>query len=1021
MKTDKLLQVLTQGPQKAQGRLLPLPKAQTGRNILYVDPDDPEGMARYKAAQDSAAAYNSPFQALKALETWQKNPTEKNAQKYKDLRNASHDWAASSELRHIPHFSNARGFKFTIKDTPDNTPDGNKDYLAYYEKPVQEVILSRPDVKPMIPIGFSQYEPELQQREGVTPQMLSGIEETISMPSGVQISKKDFIKQYGQGAWDRATNKKEGGPLPTAQAGLKKYTQPINPVTGKPFPPQGIEVSPSPLDLIGAGSVVGLLRGAGALAANLVNRAHPADRGWMNHWANWAVNDIANTSRKTYEDAKDLYNQEMMKVNMLEKGQKTKREGGPTTDKLRRVLIKHQGTEASQTGSEEPIRTIMDPRYQQQSSPVPYWPSINTGLNQNQPAQQPNLTLNPNWKEGDDPNTKWMIDLPTVEGETLYSFPTCIGGLCYDMASDLGQGVDEFKKRNNVIGNAWNIIDTAFGENIDYNPNDFTNLKVGDIVALSRGKRATDRERGITSESEQHMGRISKIENGIPYVKHYMPGIEGKGTKDNTEKSYGRYLEEPINNIGEATKYTPSRVKRLPDYKELNLQPSTFNFDQNYKPNQIEQQMLTAMKEKPFLQEILALDNNEYDDLEKLAYGILYNEGKFGRSEKTLYRMAVPDFVQKLVKQGQDIVRGTNNYDDNINNLSQGYGSIKESTLHGVSQTDINEDKSNKLSTEEVNRRVKQGDFSNLERTNNYLYEAMREMGLNPDNLENGGNSFKAVMATLAWYKKRFPNATDDQLIQKFLGKKNITKYKNNMDNAYRNIDRNASNNQEYSFMDELYGNASGLTNTVYEGLKDVRSNVVSTARDYSGMPLMVKGILGDVLGGREPITNATLNSDQMSALTNIVRNQINSGKNYLDYNAYFPDLSRGERLEVSGGVGDEGGGSSKTEKLERAMSPEGQLQNTFGQASIVPLGNNRYMVTDTYDFNDQGKSFGLIDDLKRRGPDPYSVARSVGRNYGSMDEQGAPVRIIVDLNEKKQGGSYTPKKTLKVRIKKPK
>ena len=88
-------------------------------------------------------------------------------------------------------------------------------------------------------------------------------------------------------------------------------------------------------------------------------------------------------------------------------------------------------------------------------------------------------------------------------------------------------------------------------------------------------------------------------------------------------------------------------------------------------------------------------------------------------------------------------------------------------------------------------------------------------------------------------------------------------------------------------------------------------------------------------------------------------------------------------------------------EKLERALTSEGQLQNTFGQASIVPLGNNRYMVTDTYDFNDQGKSFGLLDDLKRRGPDPYSIARSIGRNYGSMDQQGAPVQIIIDLNDK--------------------
>jgi len=84
---------------------------------------------------------------------------------------------------------------------------------AVYEKPVQEVILSRPDMKPMTPIGFSQYEPQLQQWKGPIPQMVSGIDETIMMPSGVEISKKQFIKQYGEPAWNRATNKKaDGGP-----------------------------------------------------------------------------------------------------------------------------------------------------------------------------------------------------------------------------------------------------------------------------------------------------------------------------------------------------------------------------------------------------------------------------------------------------------------------------------------------------------------------------------------------------------------------------------------------------------------------------------------------------------------------------------------------------------------------------------------------------------------------------------------------------------------------------------------
>jgi len=244
----------------------------------------------------------------------------------------------------------ARNFNNPIKPTHVVWGEGVQDVL--YKEPVLKVKYD-PSRAPMSPLPMKEWtyereQPALQTDRPV-PEPLPFVDheafqyfssagelmidtdrtsptyrQTIRVPKGYIPGSKEE-KEYRS-----KHTKKTGGPLPTAQAGVKeKYTQPINPVTGKPFPPQGIEVSPSPLDLIGAGSVVGLLRGAGALATNLVNRAHPADRGWMNNFANWAVIDIANTSRQTYEDARDLYNQEMMKVNMLEKSQKTKREGGP--------------------------------------------------------------------------------------------------------------------------------------------------------------------------------------------------------------------------------------------------------------------------------------------------------------------------------------------------------------------------------------------------------------------------------------------------------------------------------------------------------------------------------------------------------------------------------------------------------------------------------------------------------------------------------------------------------------------
>ena len=43
------------------------------------------------------------------------------------------------------------------------------------------------------------------------------------------------------------------------------------------------------------------------------------------------------------------------------------------------------------------------------------------------------------------------------------------------------------------------------------------------------------------------------------------------------------------------------------------------------------------------------------------------NESSFGRSSKTLYRMAVPDVFQKGVKVVSDFKRNIDVYDDNIN------------------------------------------------------------------------------------------------------------------------------------------------------------------------------------------------------------------------------------------------------------------------------------------------------------------------------------------------------------------
>lgn len=567
--------------------------------------------------------------------------------------------------------------------------------------------------------------------------------------------------------------------------------------------------------------------------------------------------------------------------------------------------------------------------------------------------------------------------LPEIEVKLRPNVSGCVAGMCHEMSDDAKKPLDVFRHRNNLYGDAWQILNNAYGENINLNNENYSNLKVNDIVNLTRDELPSDKEKGIPL-TNQHVGYVSKIVDGVPYVNHFINH---------------RYYEEPINNINAVFKYKPTKAKRLSDYQDLDIQPSSFKFDEGYQPNQIENEFLNASFKKPELQKILSLNSKDYDNLEKLAYGIMYNESKFGRSGKTLYRMAVPDFIQKAVKVANDVKRGVNVYDENINNLSQGYSSTKESTLHGVNKTDKND----KRTPEQVNKDIKEGDYSNLERTNNYLYYVLGEMGITPDNLENGENSYKAIMANLSWLKKRFPNATNEELIKRYTGKKNITNYKKSINKAQKNIDQNSKNNLNYTKEEEIYGNLSHFANKINSGLKNASSETIGLLRDLSPAPITINALVGDILGSKKEITEKSLSPITLNKLKEIVKAQVEKGKYNLDYNSYFPELSREERLALSGGD------KSKIkffDKISKSLSPEGLLQNFLGQAKIVDLGNGEYEIIDTYDFNDKGKSFGVIDDTKKRGLSSYSLPRAIGRNYGSQDNYGAPVKIKIKLKE---------------------
>lgn len=582
-----------------------------------------------------------------------------------------------------------------------------------------------------------------------------------------------------------------------------------------------------------------------------------------------------------------------------------------------------------------------------------------------------------------DKNTDTYIATPLKEVEVIgkkqYDYQGCVSGLCNDLAERNKMSVANFRQLNNLYGNAWEINKNNYGQDVDFT--DFKNLKEGDIINLSRDEFKTDKEKGIPS-SNQHIGYISKIEEGVPYVRHYISNV---GIKSDGKTPYGEYFEEPINNIKEKFIYKPTGARRIDYFKDIDSQPSNFKYDSGYKPNQIEQDFASIHIDKNKIQDKLKLTNSEYDEIAKIAYGIMGNESSFGRSSKTLYRMALPDVFQKAVKVGLDIKRNVDVYDDNLNNLSQGYSSTKESSLYNISSNDGSTD-FNKL-----NKRIKQGDYDDIERTGNYLRAAFEELGLNPDNLENGANSGKAIMATLAWYKKRNPNATTDDLLKMYTGKKNITKYKESFDNYLKNINSNSDDNLEYSRKDKMYGELSNVFNKTYSTTKELRSNIVGVLRDFSPLPAQYDALIADVLQGKTTITEKSLSSSNIQQLKEIVRANVSKNKFKLEYDDYQTSEDKND---------DVGGGGETMKSIVKSFTNDAYILKTLlGQAAIVKVDDNIYDVIDSFDFNDKGKSFGLFDDLKKRGLSPYSIARSVGRNMGSYNKQGQQVKIRIKLD----------------------
>jgi hypothetical protein len=588
--------------------------------------------------------------------------------------------------------------------------------------------------------------------------------------------------------------------------------------------------------------------------------------------------------------------------------------------------------------------------------------------------------------------------LPVSTSQTVYTYPTvditrgkdvieggykysgCVQGGCEGLAEEHNLNTTDMRKMSNMYGSAWQI-----GNNMFATPVDVQHLQKDDVVVFSRPSNLKDILKGIPS-SNQHFGYVDSIESdGTPLIRHYVGD---------------RYYTERLPDVGKAinTKYTFSSAYTPDEFRPVEYSKKTLNLDSGYSPNQIERGVIEAAnKDHEDYQNILNLTDKEFDQINKLAFGIIGAESNFGRSKKTLYRMATPKGLQKTIKAiSHDFGYGSG-YDPNLNSLSAGYSSTKESGQFNFSPIDQEAfDKKHKLDKitdpvekakrrrEIMNKEIGEGKFSDYDKNTNYIYQAFNQLGVDPKELDNPENSYKATLATLAFYKQLNPNATDEDLMKRYTGKRNVKKYSEEVRRHLNKIDGFNDNNPENSFLDDLYGNLSIGSNKVYSALDHIKQVGVGVLRNVLPGPANIKAVAADAIGTKYPITEQIFSDSNLNKLEDVVLRSLANNRGYIEYDDFKTSGNKNE---------DVGGGSSPG--FKKALTDDAYiLKTTLGQARIKDLGNGYFEITDTYDFNDAGKGFSFADDIKKRGTSGYNLARSIGRNFGSRDGLGAPVNI---------------------------
>lgn len=156
-------------------------------------------------------------------------------------------------------------------------------------------------------------------------------------------------------------------------------------------------------------------------------------------------------------------------------------------------------------------------------------------------------------------------------------------------------------------------------------------------------------------------------------------------------------------------------------------------------------------------------------------------------------------------------------------------------------------------------------------------------------------------------------------------------------------------------------------------------------------LPTNVRQFVYDIFGGKETLTEESLQKEEISALRESVIRAKAAGKEVLEYEDYATQ-GEGESQYV-----DVRSSTGFAEFFEKVFDPSYSMKTTIGQARIEEDEEGNTIVIDRYNFNDAEDKFsfmGLMTGIKKAGLRPYAQVRNIGKQLGSGQGEGSEVRI---------------------------